>query len=69
MITARIANSYNKDVFAIPGKYILRKSAGYNHLNKNNEAHLIDSANELVRMMEWEKENVAIKNKFKTSIS
>ena len=65
MITARIANSYNKDVFAIPGNIFSEKSAGCNHLVKNNEAHLIDSANELVRMMEWEKENVAIKNKFK----
>ena len=65
MITARIANSYNKDVFAIPGNIFSEKSAGCNHLIKNNEAHLIDSANELVRMMDWEKENVAIKNKFK----
>jgi DNA processing protein len=55
MITARIANSYNKDVFALPGNVFSDKSAGCNHLIKNNEAHLIDSAEELIKMMGWEK--------------
>ena len=61
MITARIANSYNKDVFAIPGNVFSDKSAGCNHLIKNNEAHLIDSANELIKMMDWEKVHSAKK--------
>ena len=56
MITARIANSYNKDVFALPGNVFSDKSAGCNHLIKSNEAHLIDSAQELIKMMGWEKE-------------
>ncbi len=57
IITARIANSYNKDVFALPGNVFSEKSKGCNLLIKNNEAHLIDSAEEFIAMMGW-KENV-----------
>ena len=35
MITAELANGYNKDVFAFPGKVTDTKSAGCNYLIKN----------------------------------
>ena len=62
MITARIANSYNKDVFALPGNVFSDKSAGCNLLIKNNEAHLIDSAIELIKMIGWEEKHAIIKS-------
>ena len=34
MITAELANGYNKDVFAFPGKTTDTKSAGCNYLIK-----------------------------------
>ena len=54
MITAELANSYNKDVFAVPGKLSDTKSAGCNYLIKNNKAMLLTDAAELVQVMNWE---------------
>ena len=54
MITAELANGYNKDVFAIPGKVTDNKSAGCNYLIKNNKAMLLTDAQELIEMMNWE---------------
>ena len=41
MITAELANGYNKDVFAYPGKITDKKSSGCNELIKNNKAILL----------------------------
>ena len=54
MITAELANNYNKDVFAFPGKVTDSKSAGCNYLIKNNKAILLTEARELVELMNWE---------------
>lgn len=54
MITAELANSYNKDVFAIPGKVTDVKSSGCNYLIKNNKAMLLTDAAELIHAMQWE---------------
>ena len=54
MITAELANSYNKDVFAFPGKVSDNKSAGCNHLIRNNKAILLTDASELIEAMGWE---------------
>jgi DNA processing protein len=54
MITAELANSYNKDVFAIPGKVTDTKSTGCNYLIKNNKAMLLTDAAELIQVMQWE---------------
>lgn len=48
LITARIANSYNRDVFAFPGRTNDMYSQGCNRLIKNNEATLIESAEDLL---------------------
>lgn len=53
LITAEIANSYNKDVFAFPGRIHDSKSEGCNQLIKNNKACLISSAQDLVNLMGW----------------
>ncbi|HMO63014.1 MAG TPA: DNA-processing protein DprA [Ferruginibacter sp.] len=53
LITAELANSYNKDVFAIPGRIIDNKSEGCNYLVKNNKASLITGAADLMEMMNW----------------
>lgn len=54
MITAELANGYNKDVFAIPGKLTDTKSAGCNYLIKNNKAMLLSTADELIETMGWQ---------------
>ncbi|HLK29805.1 MAG TPA: DNA-processing protein DprA [Puia sp.] len=59
MITAELANGYNKDVFAFPGKITDSKSAGCNHLIKNNKAILLTDAQQLVEAMGWEEKQKA----------
>jgi DNA processing protein len=53
LITAELANSYNKDVFAIPGKVNDSRSEGCNYLIRNNKATLITSAKDLLESMNW----------------
>ena len=53
MITAEIADSYNRDVFAVPGKITDPKSEGCNHLIKTNKAMLLDDAANFLDIMGW----------------
>jgi DNA processing protein len=64
MITAELANGYNRDVFAIPGKITDKKSSGSNFLIRNNKAILLTDARELIEMMGWEekKQKTKVKN-------
>lgn len=54
LITADIANSYNRDVFAFPGRISDKQSKGCNQLIKSNKASLIESAADLEYLMGWE---------------
>ncbi len=54
LITAELANSYNKDVFAIPGRVNDSRSEGCNYLIKNNKALLITCAQDLIEIMSWD---------------
>jgi DNA processing protein len=53
LITAEIANSYNKDVFAAPGNIGAVYSAGCNKLIKTNKANLFTSVKDLEYIMNW----------------
>ena len=53
MITAELANGYNKDVFAFPGRTIDTKSAGCNYLIKNNKAILLTGAQDIIDTLGW----------------
>ena len=53
LITAEIANSYNRDVFAFPGKVIDEYSAGCNYLIKTHRANLISNAGDLEYLLGW----------------
>lgn len=65
MITAEIANSYNRDVFAIPGKLTDAKSEGCNHLIKTNKAILLTEAAELITVMGWDEKKITGKKQQK----
>ncbi|MEP7279823.1 MAG: DNA-processing protein DprA [Bacteroidota bacterium] len=54
MITAELANDYNKDVFAFPGRTTDGKSAGCNHLIRNNKAMLLTGAQDLTALLGWQ---------------
>jgi DNA processing protein len=53
LITANIADSYNRDIFAFPGKIGDKYSEGCNFLIKNKQASLITSAEDIFREMNW----------------
>ena len=53
MITAALANDYNRDVAAFPGRNMDKSSAGCNHLIKRQLAHLIESGEDLIELMSW----------------
>jgi len=56
LVTSDIANSYNRDVFAVPGKTSDVYSKGCNNLIKNNQAHLLTSAEDIIKMLNWDVE-------------
>lgn len=55
LITADLANSYSRDVFAFPGKVHDLYSQGCNYLIRTNRAHLIESVDNLRYVMRWER--------------
>lgn len=57
LITAEIANSYHRDVFAFPGRVCDTYSKGCNWLIKTHRAFLIESGTELAYMLGWQPEN------------
>mgnify|MGYP005629217477 CR=1 FL=1 len=59
LITADIAVSYNREVFAIPGPVDNKYSKGCNLLIKSNKAALIESAEDIEFQLGWETPNVS----------
>ncbi|BAU55247.1 DNA-processing protein DprA [Mucilaginibacter gotjawali] len=55
LITAEIANSYNRDVFAFPGRVGDDYSEGCNFLIRNNKAALLTCVADLAYSLGWEK--------------
>lgn len=56
IITARIAHSYNRDVFAIPGSIFSNLHAGCHELIRTNLAAMLTSGRTLLDMMNWTNE-------------
>ncbi len=54
LVTADIANSYNRDVFAFPGRSNDPFSRGCNKLIKMNEAALIENQLDIEKAMSWD---------------
>lgn len=53
LATADMAFSYNRDLFAFPGRPSDVNSAGCNRLIKTDQAHLLETADDLIGMMRW----------------
>lgn len=54
LITADIANSYNRDVLAVPGRTTDKWSKGCNQLIISNKAALLENVSDLEYMLGWE---------------
>jgi DNA processing protein len=59
LITAIMANDYNRDVFAVPGRTTDKLSQGCNNLIKTQRAHLLTSAADVLYILNWELEEIA----------
>lgn len=59
LITANLANDYNRDVFAVPGRVTDKYSQGCNDLIKTQKANVLTSAADLVYILNWDIENKA----------
>jgi DNA processing protein len=57
LVTADIANSYNRDVFAFPGRSTDPYSRGCNKIIKLNEAILVENALDIEKAMNWDVKN------------
>lgn len=58
LVTADIAHSYNRDVFAVPGRPGDSQSLGCNNLIKTQKAQLITSAADLIYLLNWQVDEV-----------
>ena len=56
LVTADIANSYNRDVFAVPGRPDDQWSAGCNSLIRSNKAFLAESSDDIEYFLNWKPE-------------
>lgn len=54
LVTADIANSYDREVFAVPGRPTDSQSKGCNNLIKTQKAHLLTSAADLIYILNWD---------------
>lgn len=57
LVTAEIANGYNREVFALPGRASDGQSQGCNNLIKTQRAHMLTSTADIVYQLGWEVEN------------
>jgi len=53
LITADIASSYDREVFAFPGRPTDPRSEGCNKLIQQNKAALVNNAQDVITLMEW----------------
>lgn len=55
LITAEIANSYNREIMALPGRTNDIYSEGCNHLIQQHKAHIYTGIESLIKLMNWDK--------------
>jgi len=60
LITANVANDYNRDVFAVPGRVTDKYSMGCNNLIKSQRANLLTNAADLIYILNWQLEEKKI---------
>jgi len=65
LVTANLANDYNREVFAVPGRITDKYSKGCNNLIKTQRANLLTSAADLVYMLNW---NINVNDATKNTI-
>ncbi len=60
LITAELANSYNREVFALPGRPADKYSSGCNKLIKSSQAHLVETLPDIEYVLGWNSQSRVI---------
>jgi len=58
LITANMANSYDRDVLAVPGRTVDQRSRGCNKLIRNQVAALVESAEDVLHHLNWDRNTI-----------
>ncbi|MDD9139436.1 MAG: DNA-processing protein DprA [Candidatus Cardinium sp.] len=66
LLTAYYANSYHREVFALPGNVDNATVAGCHQLIKRNQAHLLSHMDDLAYIMNWNVEAVPKRDRYAT---
>ena len=60
LVTADIAHSYNREVFAVPGRTTDKQSVGCNNLIKTQKAHVLTQPEDVPYILNWQLKNKEI---------
>ncbi|MEM9673839.1 MAG: DNA-processing protein DprA [Bacteroidota bacterium] len=60
LITADLANDYDREVFAVPGNVHQRYSQGCNQLIQQHKAHLLNRGEDVIKMLNWDLETPVV---------
>jgi DNA processing protein len=53
LITAQLANDYNREVMAVPGPLEAKYSLGCNRLIKAHQAHILSHPEDIIELLQW----------------
>jgi len=62
VVTSKMAFSYEREVFAVPGRISDRWSSGCNKMISSNTASAISSPDDVAKMMGWKKADSCFRN-------
>lgn len=63
LITANLANDYDREVFAVPGNWGQPYSQGCNKLVREHKAHILSRPQDVVEMLNWDQDTNTVSKK------